>query len=418
MKPHATLIGITLLLAVAGGTSLLAEAVGREVTVSGYDSEKFLPAVAYNGDRQEFLVVWHNLLGSGVREINAARLDRFGKVISTFIVASGSTSRAQPAVAYDDVRDRYLVVFIYDYYGNGSDWDVYGRLIPWSGPDPLLTEFPIFDAGDSQWNPKVAYSNGDDEFLTVWGNTSATANASVSYRYVLPEGTPDLAQTLAGDATHLYTNPDLAYNQLRDEYLAVYEIDTVDVAARRMDHTGYPLDSQVMVANWPDAELSPAVAACPGQDQWLVVWQSNNPVATLYARFLLGNGAVDGGPLEVYATTARNQAPAVACLPGKAQYLIAWEEEYVGGQFGISGRRLGTNKQFLAPAFEVRAAYGSQLRDAKSPAVVGGELGWSVAWVQERESSTYSDIHSAMVWALFADDFETGNVGMWSAVAP
>ncbi len=104
-----------MLLAVAGSASLLAEAVGREVTISDSDIEKFLPAVAYNGDRQEFLVVWHNLSGTGVRDISAARLDRFGKVISTFIVASGAYSRAQPAVAYDDVRDRYLVVYIYDY---------------------------------------------------------------------------------------------------------------------------------------------------------------------------------------------------------------------------------------------------------------------------------------------------------------
>ncbi len=50
--------------------------------------------------------------------------------------------------------------------------------------------------------------------------------------------------------------------------------------------------------------------------------------------------------------------------------------------------------------------------------MVGGTIGWSVAWVQEREGSTYSDIHSAMVWTLFADDLETGNTGMWSAASP
>jgi hypothetical protein len=417
MIQRLSLIVITLLLAVAGSTSLLAEAVGREVTISDSDNEKYLPAVAYNGDRQEFLVVWHNLSGTGVRDISAARLDRFGKVISTFIVASGVYSRAQPAVAYDDVRNRYLVVYIYDFAGDGSDWDVYGRLIPWSGPDNALTEFPIYWEVDSQWNPKVAYSHGDDEFLTVWGNSSAVANPSVSYRYVLANGTPDWAQTLAGDATHTYTNPDLAYNPLRDEYMVVYEIDAVDVAARRLDHTGI-LSSQVMVADWADTELSPAVAACPGQDQWLVVWQSNNPMAKPYARFLFGNGVVDGGPLQVYATTGRNQAPAVACLPGEAQYLIAWEEEYAGAHFGIGGRRLGTSKAFPAPGFVVRPVYGGQTRHARQPAVVGSTIGWSVAWVQEREGSTYSDVHNRMVWSLFADDLETGNTGLWSAASP
>lgn len=417
MIQRSSLIVITLLLAVAGSTSLLAEAVGREVTISDSDVEKFLPTVAYNGDRQEFLVVWHNLSGTGVRDIGAARLDRFGKVISTFIVASGVYSRAQPAVAYDDVRDRYLVVYIYDYYGNGSDWDVRGRLIPWSGPDASLTEFNIFDDSTSQWNPKVAYSQGDDEFLTVWGNTSAAANPSISYRYVLANGTPDWAQTLAGDATHTYTNPDLAYNQLRDEYMVVYEIDAVDIAARRLDHTGVPLGSQVMVADWPDGEARPAVATCPGQDQWLVAWQ--NAVPKVYVRFLTGAGAVAGPPMDVLNTVAGQQLePAVACLPGGAQYLIAWEEEFGSGRFGVEGRRIGTNETFLAPSFTVRTPFIGQLRDARQPAVVGSTIGWSVAWVQERESSTYSDIHSAMVWTLFADDLETGNTGMWSAASP
>lgn len=418
MRLRVALIVIVLVLTGAGTASLLAEAVGREVTLSSGDWEKFLPAVAYNGNRQEFLVVWHNLAGNGVRDITAARLDRFGRMISAFTVASGAFSRAQPAVAYDEVRGRYLVVYIYDYYGNGSDWDVRGRLIPWSGPDPLLTEFPIYDATDSQWNPKVAYSSGDDEFLTVWGNSAATANASVSYRYVSADGTPDFAQTLAGDATYNYTNPDLAYNSLRDEYLVAYEIDASDIAARRLDHIGFPLGSQEVIAGWPDAEILPAVAACPELDQWLVVWQSNNPTATPYARFLLGAGSVDGGPLEVHATTGSNRTPSVACLPGGLQYLIAWEEEYSGGVYGISGRRLATNKSFLAPSFAVRTVIVPQLRNAKSPAMVGGRSGWSVAWIQEREGSTYSDVHSAMVWSLFADDLETGNTGMWSAVSP
>lgn len=412
-RTSTLLVAAALLL--AGAATLAGESVGREVTVSALDNEKFLPAVAYNGAHEEFLVVWHNYWGS-LRDVYGTRLDRFGKVIETFTIAAGANDRAQAAVAYDSARDRYLVVWIYDYYGDSSDWDVRGRLVPWDGPDPALAEFPIYQTVDSQWNPKVAYSTGDDEFLVVWTNTAAGIPATVSMRYVLPDGTPDYAGTVAGDETHNFANGDLTYSQLRDEYLIVYDIDGADIAARRVDNTGL-LDTEVTVADWPDAESAPSVAACPGQDQWLVAWQNSAP--KIYARFLTGAGAVDGAPLEIFdAAAGQQRAPALACLPGAGHYLVAWEQEYSGSVFGIWGRRIGTNKAFLAPGFTVRPVYSPQLRHAKTPALAGGTLGWSVSWVQEREGSAYSDLHARMVWMLFADDFETGNTSTWSAVSP
>jgi hypothetical protein len=415
MNPRIAAALIALAAALVGATGLVAQAVGREIVVMAQDNNKYLPSVAYNNNRQEFLVVWHDNWG-GSRDIWGARLDRFGRVLSTFNLATGGNDRAQPAAAYDSVRDRYLVVWIYDFSGSGSDWDLNGRLVPWYGPDAGLTEFTIYNATDSQWTPKVAYSFGDDEYLVVWGNTSTTSNASISYRFVLANGTPDYAQTLAGDGSNNYLNPVLTYNQLRNEYLAAYEVNGVDIAARRLNYYG-ALGSQVMVADWPDAETAAAVAACPGQDQWLVVWQNSGP--KVYARFLTGAGAVDGAPVDVFnAFAGRQREPAVACLPGGGQYLISWEQEYSGAVFGIWGRQLGTNHSLLAPGFTIRTVYGPQLRNAATPAVVGSPLGWSVSWIQEREGSSYSDVHAAMVWALFADDFESGNTGFWSSVQP
>jgi len=406
---------VTAVLLLAGAAALAGEALGREVTVSFFDSEKFLPAVAYNSDRGEFLVVWHNSWGL-LRDIWGARLDRFGKVIETFPIATGGYDRAQAAAAYDPVRDRYLVVWIYDYYGNGSDWDVRGRLVPWDGPDTGLTEFTIWDTTDSQWNPKVAYSSGDDEFLVVWGNTSASARSTISFRFVLPDGTPDWAQTLAADAGHDFVNPDLAYSWIRDEYLVGYEIDAIDIAVRRLDHTGVP-SSQILVANWPDAETVPAVATCPGQGQWLVAWKNGSDRA--YARFLHGDGTVDSGPFQVADAIGGAQfSPALACHPDGSEYLIAWEQEYSGPVFGIWGRRLGADQAWRSPALAIRVVYTTQQRDARMPAVAGGALGWSTVWVQEREGTAYSDIHARTVWSLFADDFETADTAMWSAVAP
>lgn len=410
-KPAALLAGI---LALTGAASAGAQAVGREVVVAEMSAETFLPAAAYNSSRDEFLVVWHCNWG-GYRDIWASRLDRFGKVLGAFIVATGGNDRAQPAVAYDSQHDRYLVVWSYDFWGNGSDWDVYGRLVPWNGPDPGSTEFVIWETTDSQWNPKVAYSTGDDEYVVVWTNTSASP-ATVSFRLLASTGTPGYAATLAGDGVHDFLNPDITYSWVRNEYLVAYEIDQADVAVRRVSSPGN-FTSEVLVANWPDAESAPAVATCPGQDQWLVGWKNGSD--RVYGRYLHGDGTVDGGPFEVGDTVGGEQrSPAMACHPGGGEYLIAWEQAYSGPVFGIWGRRLGADGAWRSPAFGIRGVYTTQLRDAKTPAIAGGALGWSVAWIQEREGSIYSDVHAKMAWSLFADDFETGNTSMWSTVSP
>jgi len=51
-------------------------------------------------------------------------------------------------VAYDPTNDRYLVVYIYDVNGDGSDYDLRGRLIPWNGPDRGAT-YPIVSMFDN-----------------------------------------------------------------------------------------------------------------------------------------------------------------------------------------------------------------------------------------------------------------------------
>ena len=71
----------------------------------------------------------------------------------------------------------------------------------------------------------------------------------------------------------------------------------------------------------------------------------------VYGRFLTGPGAVDGAPVDVVNEAAgRQRLPDVDCIPGADQYLISWEQEYLGANFGIFGRRVGADKVFPAAA--------------------------------------------------------------------
>ncbi len=130
--------------------------------ISSIDNVKHFPAIAYNSVHNEYLVVWHTEWVIGTHDIRAQRVSPTGQLLGDemLIFANDTRDAAQPSVAYDPVYDRYLVTFIYDYFGSGSDWDLYGRFIPWNGPSPFVHAFPLIEWPSSQMYPKVVYAGG------------------------------------------------------------------------------------------------------------------------------------------------------------------------------------------------------------------------------------------------------------------
>jgi len=372
-----------------------------EIVISALDNEQYLPSVAYNWKHNEYLVVWHNKW-PGNRDIYAQRITSQGELKSWFTVTASPNDRSQPSVAYDPVNDRYLVVWIYDYFGDGSDWDVYGRFIPWDGPSASLTEFSICAWSTSQWNPKVAYAQAQEEFLVVWTNTYATGTppAYVSGRRVkAADGTfPAGGFTIASHLTENRVNPDVAYNLARNEYLVTYD-NAVDVYAVRLRGDGVALGGgEFGIAGWPDTEIHPAVAACNNADQYLVAWQSLQPAGhnDLYVRFVKGDGTLDGGPYVIYDTTVHEQEPDVACNMSGQQYLVVWQQQYsnLSGPFGVWGRLVFSDKTMGSVFGIVAGATGA---DRTEPAVAGGYTNYLVAWEHDRGGTSYQDIHGRLI---------------------
>ena len=205
-----TIITLTIICLVGLTPVWADQSMGPEITISQLDNEQYMPHVAYNTLRDQYLVVWHNNWG-GSRDVYAQRLDGQGNVLSWFTVSSGSFDRAQPAVAYDEINDRYVVVWSYDFYGDGSDWDLYGRLIPWNGPEPSMLQFPIESNSRSQFVPEVAFALSQQEFLVVWNNDDGTTPLDIEGRRVLLDGSFPINSivAVASGATHR-TNPDIA----------------------------------------------------------------------------------------------------------------------------------------------------------------------------------------------------------------
>ncbi len=357
--------------------------------------------MAFNWKRHEYLVVWHTSGPIGGRDIRGARVSSQGSVLSTFdIYAHNTRDSAQPDVAYDPVNDRYLVVWSFDKLGNGADWDLYGRFIPWDGPSGSLSEFTICTWETHQWNPKVAYGRAREEYVVVWHNEyqSGTLPMYISARRVratggFPGGDSDLT---IWDVAENRVNADVTYNLARNEYLVVYD-NALDIFGIRLTgDLSHDFGGEFGIAEWPDAELHPAAAACEAGDQYFVAWQSNiDTQYDIYGRFIEGDGTV-ADVKNICSTTVHEMNPDVDCAPGERRYLVVWEQQYsdLTGPFGVWGRLLGTDKT-QGELFSLVAGYGAY--DRTDAAVSAGSPGYLVVWEHDRHGTSYQDIHGRVI---------------------
>jgi len=389
------------LFASVAGAATAGPYLSSEFAISTLDNEEFLPAVAYNWKHHEYLVVWHTAWALGTRDIRAARVSDTGQVLSTFTVYEHATKdSAQPSVAYDPVNDRYLVVWIFDFSGNGSDWDLYGGFVPWSGLSSSLTAFAISTWGTQQWTPRVAYGEDVKEFLVVWVNQyqSSTLPMYISGRRItaadgsFPGSSSDLT---INHPTENRINPDVTYNRARNEYLVVYDNAADIFGIRLTGNLSSGLGGEFGIAGWPSAEIPPAVAACGSADQYLVAWQSDQEKGNdaIYARFIAGGGKV-GNVYLIDDTTSPEREADVACNLSGTQYLLVWQTRYTNLKYGVWARLVETDET-RGPSFAI--VQPGQAANRTNPISAGGHTNFLVTWEHHRDGTSFQDIHGRLV---------------------
>jgi len=376
---------------------------GSEIVISALDNEQFLPAVAYNSIHDEYLVVWHNSWGAN-RDIYAQRLNGRGELLSWFAVGPTAplnpyaNDRSQPSVAYDPINDRYLVVWAYDTSGNGTNWDIHGVMVNWDGPIQGLHQFNICDWPTQQRVPKVAYSDVDEEFMIVWWTDHPSVPGYISGRRMkASDGTfPSTGSDFTiSHATQERANPEISFNLWRNEYLVVYD-NTEDVFGSRFKGNAAPAGGEFGIAAWPGSETLPSVAYCWEYDHYLVAWQ--NPQPDIYARFLKGDGSLDGAPLHLDYTSIGEIKPKVACDQAGGQFLVTWQQQYssLTGLYGVRGQFVNTDKT-LGTEFGIMAPTSGISAEFTSPVVSGGSTNFLTVWEHDRAGTTFQDIHGRLI---------------------
>lgn len=193
---------------------------GQRVTVDGFDiskeagrfnvsnwgAEEINPDIAWGGLDDDYLVIWQYLYGTPsnhyrivagyVYDTNQAG-DQLENGPGAFLIGPGSYDNDQtlPAVAYNSYTRQYLAVFQYDYWGNGTDYDIMGlRLTPGGGSWGGV--FSIANTGYDETNPAVAFSGGTQSLIGGRGGDQYL----ITYCY--DSGTEKIIYGQAVEGTH------------------------------------------------------------------------------------------------------------------------------------------------------------------------------------------------------------------------
>lgn len=335
------------------------------------------PAIAYNADDNEYLVVWQGYNDNDSDWfIYGQRVDSVGNPVGTVITIT-TKAATEPDVAYSPADDVYMVVF-------SEDGTVAGQLV---NADGSITEAALDFSfpGNTNSQPAVAYNPDYDSFSIAFINDDGHSysvyvyNVSDDYLELIDSQTNELrspALSIAEDGIQLVV---WQYDNGNDW----------DVDGHRLASDGTALGSVIAIADNSDNEMTPDVAWSETAEAFLVVWHNNGGFIPqgVQGRRVLSNGALSGS-IVLYSDTNTTSYPAVTATP--TDWWIVWQQGtsavLYGQQVLSNGVKEGSNTLFFT---------GSDNRT--KPALTGGNVDGTMllAWEDDRDSE-YTIYHAVI----------------------
>ena len=257
---------------------------GNVIAISTATTYETSPAVAYNSDTNEWLVVWDSATDVHNRDIKAAILDADGNVQNEFALASGQDNQANPSVAYGSNYGEYLVVWEHLEY-NSENLNLAAQRV---AADGSLTGsvIPVSTWEYEQVLPNLVYNPDLDEFMIVWEDHHWAwgATADIYGQRMSADGTLVSGNFgISWEEANLRLSPDVAYNTNTQEYLVTWEYEHTesdhDVYERRVSSNGALPGTEIPISNENSWEGLPALVV-GNEYAFLVVWEDHRDQST------------------------------------------------------------------------------------------------------------------------------------------
>ena len=255
------------------------------------------PAVAYNIQNDEFLVVWEKCIscqGGNRRDIEAQRIKASDWSLLSWRNIDGSANmiRRNPDVTYNAARNEYLIA--YTRHSNISmDGDIYATRSDFN-MSWLSAEIQITPSG---YPPQdgVALAAGPDEYMAVWSENYGT-KSSIWARRVGGDGSLHSFFSLANDSGTYRFEPAVAFGD---------------------------------------------------SGHYLVAWRHVGPTWDIFGRHVgAGKDSPEGPQFPIDDGAFNQKSPALACSPS-GPCLEVQEDDFLGGSYDIMGRLVGYRRIHL-----------------------------------------------------------------------
>lgn len=242
---------------------------------------------------------------TGINSLGPITFLNMGNVGAKIDVAQTGQDEQAVAVAFNtnSSHKEYLMVYQYDTSGDGSNYDIYGRIV--SGDGQMGAAFPIMNLPEHEKNPEVAYNSIDNEYMVVAEHYSVSAGHYQIRAQIVSAngsiiGSPiDIYYTAFGqyssEEEHSPTiayNSNVNYNQYFVGYASDHDIDDTNDEFVRflLNSSGTPI-----YYNYANGSLdfkTPKVVYDPAANQYFSVFIYTNNIDSysLYSLTIDSNG--------------------------------------------------------------------------------------------------------------------------------
>jgi len=410
---------------IASPGRVAAQWLGPELQVNTYSTNgQYQPSVAADAAGR-FVVVWESYGQNGAfGSIVARRLGPDGAPLGGELVVSSSTSEARytPVVAAD-ADGGFIVVWV-DGSEDGSYSDIRARRYA-ADATPLGGEFQVNTYSESYQSAPAVAVGAASSFVVTWRSFEQDGSGyGVFARRFFASGDPAGDELAVSVTTAGSQNlPAIAADPAGD-FLVVWQSDDGDgsgIVGRRLNSSGVPLAGEFPINEFtPGDQFEPSVAPA-GPGAWVVVWSSDGQDGSatgVFGRRIDDSGGPIGGEFAVNAATVGSQDEPAVAGSASGRFVVVWESysdrestyDVVGRTFDAEGSPDGD--EFAVNVHEPGGQYQPALATRPSGDFV-------VAWDSNGQDGSYGGIFARRgAPLLFADSFESGDLGAWSAALP
>ena len=376
---------------------LAPEAVTKLTGLSGHE---YYPDTAYAPAHDQFLLTFSYSEPSGenfVYSIQAQAVNASGNPAGApLVLSSNDTSpREHPAVAYNSAQDEFLVIWDKEY--NTVDDDIYGRRVSGAG-SAIGSEYTIDYSSADDALPDLVYNPLSGEYLAVWERYQVDQSEIYANR-LDSNGTPTGGGFYVADDSIDESGAAVSCNTATGNYLVIWHQQTAygnyDIYGQLVTSAGALSGGVISISTASGDQLYPQLAYNAVFGEFLVVWQDGRSDGDIYGQRLNGSGGLIGGNFAIadQGTNYRSY-PQVAYQPNAVEYMVTWSLSVPGEDVNVYRRRVRTDGSM--PEDEIVVSGLSSME--QFPTIqAGGELSYLISWQDGRDATENENIYGSLV---------------------